>query len=160
MAPHPLPWMKPGDLILFDLELLPWPAYLRLVEAYFGVRYTALEPLHSHANRAEFLLHQAGEPEALLHCMQRRHPVALGDLTGLVAEMASTGLRRGFLFSPGTIDSAVYLRAGDANVELYSGNKLRVRIDSLRADQRRQVMDAISARPQRLADGGVETIPR
>ncbi|HEY5717671.1 MAG TPA: hypothetical protein VIS52_04195 [Motiliproteus sp.] len=144
MTPRPLPWMKPGDLILFDLEMLPWTAYLRMVETYFKVNAMALQPLREVGNRAEYLVLREGEPHALLHCMHLRKPVDINDLGRLTAAMCTHDVHRGYLFSPGTIGSAVYLCAGDYNVDLYSGNKLRVRIENLRVDQRRAVMDSIT----------------
>ena len=147
MSPRPLPWMKPGDLILFDLAMLPWPAYLRMVETYFQVNAMQLECRHDADNRASYQVYRDGEVQALLHCMHPRKPVALCDLGRLADELRAQGLHRGYLFSPGCIASDVYLCAGDYNVDLYSGNKLRVRVENLRVDQRRQVMDSICAKP-------------
>lgn len=149
MTPRPLPWMKPGDLILFDLESLPWPAYLRLVEAFFTVRGCRLECLRHHDSRIEYMVStDDGRPDAVLICRQSRKVIDESELWRLQQLMAAHEVRRGLLFSPGAFDSGVYLRASDVNVELYSGNKLRVRVESLRPDQRRQVMDAIAASPK------------
>ncbi|WP_210398025.1 hypothetical protein [Motiliproteus sediminis] len=149
MTPRPLPWMKPGDLILFDLESLPWPAYLRLVERFFEVRERRLVCLRQQENRVEYqVFNPDGTLDAVLICRQSRRSIDESELWRLNQLMQIHSVRRGLLFSPGAFDSGVYLRASDVNVELYSGNKLRVRVESLRGDQRRQVMDAITAKPR------------
>ena len=35
MSPKLRNWMRPDDLVLYQLELLPWPAYTLLVEQFF-----------------------------------------------------------------------------------------------------------------------------
>lgn len=149
MSPGLRAWMHPDDLILYQLDLLPWPAYSLLVERYFVAQDYRVKPIASEPGRSEFLLVSSAGVRHLLHCCSVQAAKRLGELEALRSNMSRFRVQEGVLASPTEFTLALTKAARSASVELYSGNRLRAKIESLPAEKRRAVLDSIRPKPER-----------
>ncbi len=141
--------MHPDDLLLFQLDQLPWPAYFLLVERYFVALDYRVKPISFEPGRTAFLLVSSTGVRHLLHCCSVQATRNLGELDKLRSNMSRFRVQEGILASPTEFALGWAEAARSASVDLYSGNRLRAKIERLPVEKRRAVLDSIRAKPER-----------
>lgn len=142
----PRPWMKPDDLFLFDLDQLPWPVFVRLVEAYFQAQNLRVSLLSCGPNEAELLLYRDDSDQAfaLLKCCHGRRMIDVDHVLKLQQKMDQHQAQLGFLVTPGRLTDRAYALSVNRPLQLLGGNRLRAKIENLHEDLRRKVLDSIA----------------
>ena len=148
MAPELRPWMRPEDLVLFQLEQLPWPAYTRLVETYFSVNGAQVSLIDTGLGHSDFLLTSGSQNQRFLRCCSVREAGQLENLDLLRRSMKKFQASAAILATPGDFPPQLALQALDLSIDLYSGNRLRAKIELLSNSRRREVLDSIRAQPE------------
>ncbi|MEH6471609.1 MAG: restriction endonuclease [Halopseudomonas sp.] len=148
MSPEFRAWMHPDDLVLYQLDLLPWPAYTRLVERFFEENDYRTRLIASEAGRTEFLLIAKTGVRYILHCCSVKAASDRGELDRLRRNMNRFQVEAGLLATPRDFGVTLISAARGLPVELYSGNRLRAKIEMLAAERRRAVMDSIRPTPE------------
>ncbi|WP_207062625.1 restriction endonuclease [Motiliproteus sp. SC1-56] len=146
MTLTPRPWMKPADLGLFDLPQLPWPVFVHLVDHYFRVQNFRTELKALGPNEAEILLYRDGAKDAfaLLKCYPGQRMVDVDQVVRLQRHMNEQSVNLGFLVTPGKLSDHAYSLSVGRPIQLFSGNRLRAKIENLHPELRRRVLDSIA----------------
>lgn len=152
MSPELRSWMRPDDLVLYQLDLLPWPAYTLLVERFYEANDFRVKLIVSEPGRSEYLLVSKTGVRYILHCCS----VAAASRPSVLARLRSVMCRfhvdAAILASPKDFPASIIDVAREASVDLLSGNRLRAKIEMMPAEKRRAVLDSI--RPKREMDAG------
>ena len=136
-------WMRPGDLVLYQLDLLPWPAYLHLIQCYFEENAFRIKLIGAEVDSAQYLLVSQAGARQLLHCCSVPAAQRTNTLEKLRCHMSRCDIQTGILASPKDFGVTLLADARNTGVDLYSGNRLRAKIETMASERRRRVLDSI-----------------
>ncbi len=147
MSPKLCNWMRPDDLVLYQLELLPWSAYTLLIEQFFKQSGYRLRLVRSEPGQTEYVLVDTQGARQLLYCCSAVAAGRTQSLTRLRCSMNSFHVGSGIMATPDQFSAAVIHAGREQGFDFFSGNRLRAKIEQLSVEQRYAVLDSIKAKP-------------